>query len=62
MIRFESEIFIFRVGHTKFFFRAGVLGYLEEIRDEKVTKLLRQLQVNCSCCDDSFLNIKVLIS
>merc|ERR1712106_4212 len=34
----------FRAGHTKIFFRAGVLGYLEEVRDEIVTKLVRMLQ------------------
>src|SRR4051812_13025237 len=33
-----------RVGHTKVFFRAGILGELEEIRDEKVSKLLTWLQ------------------
>ena len=37
----------YRIGHTKIFFRAGVLGYLEEVRDEKVTKLLRMLQGTC---------------
>ncbi|XP_040566481.1 myosin-3 [Lepeophtheirus salmonis] len=34
----------FRVGHTKIFFRAGVLGYLEEVRDDIVIKLVRFLQ------------------
>merc|ERR1719481_736801 len=34
----------FRAGHTKIFFRAGVLGYLEEVRDEVVTKLTRKMQ------------------
>ncbi|CAB4054204.1 MYH6_7 [Lepeophtheirus salmonis] len=34
----------FRVGHTKIFFRAGVLGYLEEVRDDIVLKLVRFLQ------------------
>jgi len=34
----------FRIGHTKIFFRAGVLGYLEEVRDEVVTKLTRKMQ------------------
>ena len=37
----------FRVGNSKIFFRAGVLGYLEEVRDEKVTRLIRQLQGEC---------------
>jgi myosin heavy subunit len=37
----------FRVGHTKVFFRAGVLGYLEEVRDDIVMKLIRYLQGAC---------------
>ncbi len=37
----------FRVGHTKIFFRAGVLGYLEEVRDDIVLKLTRFLQGAC---------------
>merc|ERR1719357_1789782 len=37
----------YRIGHTKIFFRAGVLGYLEEVRDEVVTKLTRMLQGAC---------------
>merc|ERR1719282_2109190 len=37
----------FRIGHSKIFFRAGVLGYLEELRDEVVTKLTRMLQGHC---------------
>jgi len=38
----------FRIGHTKIFFRAGVLGYLEEIRDEMVQNLTRKLQGACT--------------
>ena len=34
----------FRIGKSKIFFRAGVLGYLEELRDEIVNKLIRYLQ------------------
>ena len=37
----------FRVGHSKIFFRAGVLGYLEEIRDDIVLTLTRKLQGVC---------------
>jgi len=37
----------FRIGKLKIFFRAGVLGYMEEVRDEKVTGMLRQLQGAC---------------
>jgi len=34
----------YRVGNTKVFFRAGVLGELEEIRDEKLAKIVGWLQ------------------
>jgi myosin heavy subunit len=34
----------YRVGHTKVFFRAGTLGFLEELRDDKVGKIMTWLQ------------------
>ena len=34
----------YRIGHSKVFFRAGVLGYLEEVRDDIVNKLIRYMQ------------------
>lgn len=34
----------YRIGNSKVFFRAGVLGYLEEVRDDIVNKLIRFLQ------------------
>ncbi|ODM91980.1 Myosin heavy chain, muscle [Orchesella cincta] len=34
----------YRVGHTKVFFRAGVLGEMEEIRDDKLGKIMTWLQ------------------
>lgn len=34
----------FGYGHTKIFFRAGVLGLMEEIRDDKVNELVTYLQ------------------
>ena len=37
----------YRVGHNKIFFRAGVLGYLEEVRDDIVLNMVRQLQGAC---------------
>ena len=37
----------YRIGHSKIFFRAGVLGYLEEVRDDVVTNLTRKLQGAC---------------
>uniref|UniRef100_A0A4W4FDA0 Myosin, heavy chain 7B, cardiac muscle, beta a n=1 Tax=Electrophorus electricus TaxID=8005 RepID=A0A4W4FDA0_ELEEL len=34
----------YRFGHTKVFFKAGLLGQLEEMRDERLTKILTLLQ------------------
>ena len=32
-IKLEQEKF--RLGHTKVFFRAGILGYMEEVREDR---------------------------
>merc|ERR1711909_106433 len=34
----------FRLGHTKVFFRAGILGYMEEVREDKIGLVLSWLQ------------------
>uniref|UniRef100_A0A7M4F151 Myosin heavy chain 7B n=1 Tax=Crocodylus porosus TaxID=8502 RepID=A0A7M4F151_CROPO len=34
----------FKFGHTKVFFKAGLLGHLEEMRDERLAKILTMLQ------------------
>jgi len=34
----------FRLGHTKVFFRAGILGYMEEVREDKIGNVLSWLQ------------------
>merc|ERR1719219_2076463 len=34
----------FRLGHTKVFFRAGILGLMEEIREDKIGDVLAWLQ------------------
>merc|ERR1739848_226751 len=34
----------FRLGHTKVFFRAGILGYMEEVREDKIGSVLSFLQ------------------
>ena len=34
----------YRIGHTKVFFKAGVLGVLEEMRDDKLTGIIVNLQ------------------
>ncbi|XP_069185693.1 myosin heavy chain, muscle isoform X45 [Procambarus clarkii] len=41
-VNLEAEKF--RMGHTKVFFRAGVLGALEEIRDDRLAKIISWLQ------------------
>jgi len=40
----ESE---FRIGHTKVFFRSGIVGELEDLRDERLSKILSQFQAYC---------------
>merc|ERR1712168_1761695 len=40
----ESE---FRVGLTKVFFRAGIVGELEDMRDERLSKIISQFQAYC---------------
>ena len=34
----------YRLGHSKVFFRAGVLGRLEDLRDERLAKIITQFQ------------------
>ncbi|XP_060521416.1 myosin heavy chain, muscle isoform X35 [Cylas formicarius] len=38
----DSELY--RLGHTKVFFRAGVLGQMEELRDERLSKIVTWMQ------------------
>jgi myosin heavy chain 6/7 len=42
VIKLESEKF--RLGHTKVFFRAGILGYMEEVREDRIGAVLSWLQ------------------
>merc|ERR1719423_436286 len=37
----------YRLGHTKVFFRAGVLGHMEEVREDRVAQVLSWLQSFC---------------
>ena len=37
----------YRIGNTKIFFRSGVLGYMEELRDDIVQKLICYIQGAC---------------
>merc|ERR1719295_395888 len=41
-IKLEPEKY--RLGHTKVFFRAGILGYMEEIREDRIGSVLSWLQ------------------
>ena len=34
-------------GHTKVFFKAGVLGNFEHLRDEKLSNIVTSLQARC---------------
>merc|ERR1712025_199427 len=34
----------YRLGHTKVFFRAGILGYMEEVREDRIGQVLSYLQ------------------
>ena len=37
----------YRLGHTKVFFRAGVLGHMEEVREDRVAQVVSWLQSFC---------------
>merc|ERR1712214_195149 len=41
-IALEAEKY--RLGHTKVFFRAGILGYMEEVREDRIGNVLSWLQ------------------
>merc|ERR1712223_173155 len=41
-INLETEKY--RLGHTKVFFRAGILGYMEEVREDRIGQILSYLQ------------------
>ncbi len=43
----ELDPATYRIGHSKVFFRAGVLAQLEEERDIKLTQILIGLQAHC---------------
>ncbi|XP_034240463.1 myosin heavy chain, muscle isoform X11 [Thrips palmi] len=40
----ELDPDMYRIGHTKVFFRAGVLGQMEELRDDRLGKIISWLQ------------------
>ncbi len=42
LIKLEPEKY--RLGHTKVFFRAGILGYMEELREDRISEVLAWLQ------------------
>ncbi|TRY68424.1 hypothetical protein TCAL_07485 [Tigriopus californicus] len=42
VVKLEQEKY--RLGHTKVFFRAGILGYMEEVREDRIGEVLSWLQ------------------
>eukprot|EP00095_Tigriopus_kingsejongensis_P006753 maker-scaffold544_size141056-snap-gene-0.37 protein:Tk06753 transcript:maker-scaffold544_size141056-snap-gene-0.37-mRNA-1 annotation:"myosin heavy muscle isoform x29" len=42
VVKLETEKY--RLGHTKVFFRAGILGYMEEVREDRIGEVLSWLQ------------------
>merc|ERR1719431_1760805 len=42
LVKLEAEKF--RLGHTKVFFRAGILGFMEEVREDRIGSVLAWLQ------------------
>ncbi|XP_041362744.1 myosin heavy chain, striated muscle-like isoform X1 [Gigantopelta aegis] len=42
----EMDVAEYRLGLTKVFFKAGVLGYLEDLRDARLTKIISLLQAH----------------
>merc|ERR1712165_289209 len=42
VVKLEKEKY--RLGHTKVFFRAGILGYMEEVREDRIGSVLAWLQ------------------
>lgn len=59
----------YRIGNTKVFFRAGVLGQLEDMRDERLAKIISMFQAYCKgflmrkeyrkMCDQRYVIFKV---
>lgn len=37
----------YRLGHSKLFFRTGVVAYMEELREEKIQQMMKSIQVRC---------------
>ncbi len=40
----EIEPALYRFGHTKLFFKAGIIGQLEDMRDARISEILTSLQ------------------
>lgn len=43
--KIELEEDKYRLGHTKLFFRTGVVAFLEELREEKIQFMMKSVQV-----------------
>ena len=46
LLALQMEENDYRIGNTKVFFRAGVLGSLEDLRDERLTKIMSLFQAH----------------
>ena len=44
LLALQLDLNEYRLGHTKVFFRAGVLGLLEDLRDERLSKIISNFQ------------------
>merc|ERR1712066_273106 len=44
LVKIALETEKYRLGHTKVFFRAGILGYMEEVREDRIGQILSYLQ------------------
>merc|ERR1711892_1269327 len=56
----ELEASNYRFGHTKLFFKAGIIGQLEDLRDDKINAILTGLQtkMRCNLSREKFLKIQ----
>lgn len=46
LLALQMDTAEYRLGNTKVFFKAGVLGYLEDLRDERLSAIISMLQAH----------------
>ena len=56
----EIDPQLYRFGHTKLFFKAGIIGQLEDMRDARIAEILTKLQVRMryKLAKDQFVKIR----